>query len=77
MIASPVVGLVLGFLAMVAIMWMLPERQPNRPTRASAGPRPCWPAAMASGNGNPGRDHRQEAEHQPDNRRGDHRYEHF
>jgi PiT family inorganic phosphate transporter len=51
MIVSPLVGLVLGFLAMVAIMWIFRNGQPNRLNRGFRRAQTVSAAAMAVGHG--------------------------
>jgi PiT family inorganic phosphate transporter len=51
MIVSPVVGLMLGFLVMVAIMWIFRRGQPGRLTRGFRRAQTVSAAAMAVGHG--------------------------
>jgi PiT family inorganic phosphate transporter len=51
MIVSPVVGLILGFLVMVAIMWIFRNGQPGRLTRGFRRAQTVSAAAMAVGHG--------------------------
>jgi inorganic phosphate transporter, PiT family len=51
MVASPVVGLVLGFLAMVAVMWIFRRGQPGRLNRGFRLAQTVSAAAMSVGHG--------------------------
>jgi len=51
MVVSPVAGLILGFLFMVAIMWIFRRGQPNRLNRMFRWAQICSAAAMSIGHG--------------------------
>jgi PiT family inorganic phosphate transporter len=51
MVVSPLVGLALGFLVMLAILWIFRKRQPSRLNRGFRGAQTVSAAAMSVGHG--------------------------
>src|ERR1035438_10792216 len=51
MVLSPVIGLILGYFVMAAILWIFRRRHPVRATGGSRYAQTLWAAAMALGHG--------------------------